>query len=61
LSQLSNEIGDNLVNAILKAEQKTEADIWDQRERIVILKHKLQEILNADEHRYTQIEQKYPR
>jgi len=58
LSQLSNEIGDNLVNAILKAEQKTEADICDQRERIVILKHKLQEILNADEHRYTQIESK---
>jgi pyruvate-ferredoxin/flavodoxin oxidoreductase len=58
LSQLSSEIGDNLVNAILKAEQKTEADIWDQRERIVILKHKLQEILNADEHRYTQIESK---
>ncbi len=44
LSQLSSEIGDNLVNAILKAEQKTEADIWDQRERIVILKHKLDEI-----------------
>jgi pyruvate-ferredoxin/flavodoxin oxidoreductase len=44
LSQLSSEIGDNLVNAILKAEQKTEADIWDQRERIVILQHKLDEI-----------------
>ncbi|BAZ87626.1 pyruvate:ferredoxin (flavodoxin) oxidoreductase [Dolichospermum compactum] len=44
LQQLSSEIGDNLVNAILKAEQKTEADIWDQRERIVILKHKLDEI-----------------
>ncbi len=58
LQQLSSEIGDNLVNAILKAEQKTEADIWEQRERIVILKHKLQEILNADEHRYTQIESK---
>ena len=58
LQQLSSEIGDNLVNAILKAEQKTEADICDQRERIVILKHKLQEILNADEHRYTQIEDK---
>ncbi|MDB9437576.1 pyruvate:ferredoxin (flavodoxin) oxidoreductase [Dolichospermum lemmermannii CS-548] len=58
LQQLSSEIGDNLVNAILKAEQKTEADIWEQRERIVILKHKLQEISNADEHRYTQIESK---
>ncbi|MTJ09966.1 pyruvate:ferredoxin (flavodoxin) oxidoreductase [Anabaena sp. UHCC 0204] len=46
LSQLSSEIGDNLVNAILKAEQKTEADIWEQRERIVILKHKLAEILD---------------
>ena len=44
LSQLSNEIGDNLVNAILKAEQQTEADIWDQRERVAILKHKLAEI-----------------
>ena len=44
LSQLSSEIGDNLVNAILKAEQKTEADIWEQRERIVILNHKLAEI-----------------
>ena len=44
LSQLSSELGDNLVNAILKAEQKTEADIWDQRERVAILKHKLAEI-----------------
>jgi pyruvate-ferredoxin/flavodoxin oxidoreductase len=58
LSQLSNEIGDNLVNAILKAEQKTEADIWEQRERIIILKHKLQEILNPDQHKYTQIDEK---
>ncbi|WP_071187066.1 pyruvate:ferredoxin (flavodoxin) oxidoreductase [Trichormus sp. NMC-1] len=47
LSQLSSKIGDNLVNAILKAEQKTEADIWEQRERIVILKHKLAEILET--------------
>ena len=44
LQKLSSEIGDNLVNAILKAEQKTEADIWEQRERIVILQHKLNEI-----------------
>jgi pyruvate-ferredoxin/flavodoxin oxidoreductase len=41
LQQLSGEIGDNLVNAILRAEQKTEADIWEQRERIAILKHEL--------------------
>ncbi|MFM6585868.1 MAG: 4Fe-4S dicluster domain-containing protein, partial [Dolichospermum sp.] len=44
LSQLSNEIGDNLVNTILQAEQKTEADIWEQREKIVILKHKLAQL-----------------
>jgi pyruvate-ferredoxin/flavodoxin oxidoreductase len=44
LTQLSSEIGDNLVNAILSTEQKTEADIWDQRERVAILKHKLAEI-----------------
>ncbi|MFM7364197.1 MAG: pyruvate:ferredoxin (flavodoxin) oxidoreductase [Cuspidothrix sp.] len=58
LSQLSSEIGDNLVNTILQAEQKTEADIWEQRERIAILKQKLEEITNADAHRYTQIESK---
>ncbi len=58
LSQLSSEIGDNLVNAILKAEQKTEADIWDQRERVAILKHKLAEIINADEHKSPQITEK---
>ncbi|MBD2627034.1 pyruvate:ferredoxin (flavodoxin) oxidoreductase [Trichormus variabilis] len=46
LSQFSSEIGDNLVNEILKSEQKTEADIWEQRERIVILKHKLNEMLD---------------
>lgn len=43
LQQLSSEIGDNLVNDILKAEQKTEADIWEQRERITTLKQKLLE------------------
>ncbi|TAF08732.1 MAG: pyruvate:ferredoxin (flavodoxin) oxidoreductase [Nostocales cyanobacterium] len=58
LQQLSSEIGDNLVNSILKNEQKTEADIWEQRENIAVLKQKLEEITNADEHRYTQIESK---
>ncbi|MEA5577303.1 pyruvate:ferredoxin (flavodoxin) oxidoreductase [Anabaena sp. UHCC 0451] len=58
LSQLSSEIGDNLVNDILTNSQKTEADIWEQRERIATLKQKLEEITNADAHRYTQIESK---
>ncbi|MBE9230213.1 pyruvate:ferredoxin (flavodoxin) oxidoreductase [Cuspidothrix issatschenkoi LEGE 03284] len=44
LQQLSSEIGDNLVTAILRAEQKTEADIWEQRERIAILKHELAQL-----------------
>ncbi|MEA5551030.1 pyruvate:ferredoxin (flavodoxin) oxidoreductase [Anabaena cylindrica UHCC 0172] len=58
VQQLSSELGDNLVNDILNAEQKDEADIWEQRERIKILKQKIEEITNADAHRYTQIESK---
>ncbi|MBD2293611.1 pyruvate:ferredoxin (flavodoxin) oxidoreductase [Anabaena sphaerica FACHB-251] len=46
LQQLTSEIGDNLVNDILKAEQKDEADIWEQRERVAILKQKLDEMLH---------------
>ncbi|HBB34028.1 MAG TPA: pyruvate:ferredoxin (flavodoxin) oxidoreductase [Cyanobacteria bacterium UBA8803] len=45
LQKLAGEIGDNLVSAILSAEQKSEADIWEQRERVTELKHKLQEII----------------
>ncbi|AFZ56372.1 pyruvate:ferredoxin (flavodoxin) oxidoreductase [Anabaena cylindrica FACHB-243] len=58
LQQFSGELGDNLVNGILNAEQKDEADIWEQRERVAVLKQKLEEITNADAHRYTQIEEK---
>ncbi|MBD2568925.1 pyruvate:ferredoxin (flavodoxin) oxidoreductase [Anabaena lutea] len=58
LQQFSSELGDNLVNSILNAEQKDEADIWEQRERVAILKQKLEEITKADAHRYTQIEAK---
>lgn len=46
LQQLTSEIGDNLVNDILKAEQKDEADIWEQRENIAVLKRKLDEMLH---------------
>jgi pyruvate-ferredoxin/flavodoxin oxidoreductase len=46
LQQLSPEIGDdNLVESILKQEQKTEADIYEQRQRIKLLKQRLDEIL----------------
>ncbi|HLO86869.1 MAG TPA: pyruvate:ferredoxin (flavodoxin) oxidoreductase [Nostocaceae cyanobacterium] len=45
VQQLNSELGDNLVNALLSAEQKTEADIWEQRERVTTLKQKLEELL----------------
>ena len=46
LQQLAPQIGDNLVTPILNSEQKDEADIYEQRERVSILKHKLDELLN---------------
>ncbi|MEA5618194.1 pyruvate:ferredoxin (flavodoxin) oxidoreductase [Cronbergia sp. UHCC 0137] len=46
LQQFRGELGDNLVNGILKAEQNNEADIWEQRERVATLKQKLDEILH---------------
>ena len=42
LNKLRGEIDENLVSQILNAEQKTEADIWEQRERVESLKQKLQ-------------------
>ncbi|MGE5658544.1 MAG: pyruvate:ferredoxin (flavodoxin) oxidoreductase [Actinomycetota bacterium] len=44
LQQLGGELGDNLVHEILSAEQKDEAGIWEQRQRVLQLKQKLQEI-----------------
>lgn len=44
LQQLGGDIGDNLVHDILSSEQKNEADIWEQRERVVQLKQKLQSL-----------------
>ncbi|HLP90451.1 MAG TPA: pyruvate:ferredoxin (flavodoxin) oxidoreductase [Nostocaceae cyanobacterium] len=46
LSQFNTELGDNLVNSLLNAAQKTEADIWEQRERVTTLKQKLDELSN---------------
>ncbi|MEI2579018.1 pyruvate:ferredoxin (flavodoxin) oxidoreductase [Scytonema sp. PRP1] len=46
LQKLSSEIGDdNLVESILNAQQNTEADIYEQRQRIELLKHRLDKIL----------------
>ncbi|MEH2440950.1 pyruvate:ferredoxin (flavodoxin) oxidoreductase [Nostoc sp.] len=48
LQQLGSEIDENFVYSILKAEQKSEADIWEQRERIELLQQKLDEIVTFD-------------
>jgi pyruvate-ferredoxin/flavodoxin oxidoreductase len=42
LTQLRGELDDSLVSELLNAEQKNEADIWEQRDRVELLKQKLQ-------------------
>ncbi len=42
LPRLSSKIGDDLVDAMLSADQKTEKGIAEQRERVVLLKQRLQ-------------------
>ncbi len=49
LHQLQSKIGEQLTNEILNAEQKDEADIYDQRERVAKLKKKLGSIKDATE------------
>ncbi|NOY06014.1 MAG: pyruvate:ferredoxin (flavodoxin) oxidoreductase, partial [Chlorobi bacterium] len=44
LTELSGQIGDDLVQALLNAEQTDEAGIYEQRERVEILKKKLEEV-----------------
>lgn len=41
LKKLANEIGEDLVEAIIKADQSTETGIYEQRKRLEILKKKL--------------------
>ncbi|MEA5625012.1 pyruvate:ferredoxin (flavodoxin) oxidoreductase [Nostoc sp. UHCC 0251] len=48
LKQLGTDVDEELVNSILNAEQKDEADIWEQRERVALLKQKLDQILTAE-------------
>ena len=46
-----------LVQSILNAKQNTEADIWEQRERVALLKQKLDELLEkSNYHSYAQIQ-----
>ncbi len=48
LSNLAPQIGGELVSSILEAKQVSEADIFEQRERIAILKKKLQGIASKE-------------
>lgn len=47
IQKYSNEIGGELVNAILNSAQKDEAEIYEQRERVALLKNKINDILKT--------------
>lgn len=46
LQQLATDIGEELTQSILNAPQNDEADIWEQRERVELLKQRLEQIPN---------------
>ena len=48
LRRLSGEIGDTLVTALLSSPQKDEADIFEQRQRVQLLKEKLHGVDSPD-------------
>jgi pyruvate-ferredoxin/flavodoxin oxidoreductase len=48
VARLNAAIGDNLAEAILKADQKTEPGIFEQRERVKLLKEKLAGLKTAE-------------
>ncbi|MGC8774658.1 MAG: pyruvate:ferredoxin (flavodoxin) oxidoreductase [Chlorobaculum sp.] len=48
VKKLAGDIGENLATAILDATQKSEPEIFEQRERVDILKKKLQHMNSAD-------------
>src|SRR5579872_6375254 len=48
LSRLSEELGGEFVSALLKADQSNEADIYEQRQRVDLLKEKLAKANSAD-------------
>ncbi len=48
LKKLSGDIGDKLVSGLLNADQKDEAGIYEQRERITALNEKLNELLKSN-------------
>ncbi|HLP91059.1 MAG TPA: pyruvate:ferredoxin (flavodoxin) oxidoreductase [Nostocaceae cyanobacterium] len=47
LQQLAPQVGETLATEILTSAQKDEADIWEQRDRIAILKQRLAQLLEC--------------
>jgi pyruvate-ferredoxin/flavodoxin oxidoreductase len=47
LKKLASEIGETLATEILNNEQRNEADIWEQREKVAALKQRLDEVVNS--------------
>ncbi len=48
LRRVAGAVGDDLVQTILKAKQKDESDIYEQRQRVELLKEKLHNLNSAD-------------
>ncbi len=48
LKRLNGNIGDDLITAIIDAKQKDESDIYEQRQRVSLLKEKLQKLNTPD-------------
>jgi pyruvate-ferredoxin/flavodoxin oxidoreductase len=48
LQKYAADLGEDLVSALINAKQKDESDIYDQRERVDILKKKLNDLLNTN-------------
>ena len=53
LKSLAHEVGAELASSILAADQKTEADIYEQRDRVKQLKNKLQNLLTTNDYPLT--------
>jgi pyruvate-ferredoxin/flavodoxin oxidoreductase len=53
LKELAPEVGEELVNSILNCEQKDEADIWEARERVALIKQRLHDLLVDDSSQVT--------
>lgn len=53
LKKYSSNLGDDLVSAIINADQKDEAGIYEQRERVEILKKRINELLNEGANGHT--------